>query len=139
MTLHLSRAASPDGTWYKYDPVDDIWYDCSAYTEITDDRKRIYLTLKDGGFGDADGIENGIIVDPLGLSVPSSPHAAADVADEGDGGCFISATVKDHKTYSPEVVGYQSSRRAMALMLLLLLIKLGQIRRSRSCILGSRG
>jgi len=52
VTLNLSRAASPDGTWYKYDPVDDIWYDYSAYTEITDDRKRIYLTLKGGGFGD---------------------------------------------------------------------------------------
>jgi hypothetical protein len=39
--------------------------DYSDYAEFSKNRKTIYLTLKDGGFGDADGIENGIIVDPL--------------------------------------------------------------------------
>jgi len=101
--LHLSEAASPEGTWYKYDPVDDIWHDYAAYTEFSDDRKRIYLTLKDGGFGDADGIENGIIVDPLGLNVTSTNQtAAANAVDEGGsggggGGCFISTTAEDCK------------------------------------------
>ncbi len=36
-------------------------------------RKELYLTLKDGGFGDADGIENGIIVDPLAVGSESDP------------------------------------------------------------------
>ncbi len=66
----------------------------------------IYLTLKDGGFGDADGIENGIIVDPLTVGTDSA------VDDDGSGsdsdsaiedfferiipnvGCFISTAVQ---------------------------------------------
>ena len=125
--LHLSQAASSDGTWYKYDPVDDIWYDYSAYTEFSTDRKRIYLTLKDGGFGDADGVENGVIVDPLGLSVSSSPHAAAADAIDGGGsggsgnGCFISATVNDCKTSSLDVVWYKFRELAFALSFLILI------------------
>ncbi len=34
--------------------------------------KLVYLTLRDGGFGDADGIENGIIVDPLTVGTESA-------------------------------------------------------------------
>ncbi len=115
VTLHLSRAASLDGTWYKYDPVDNIWHDYAVYTDFSADRKRIYLTLKDGGSGDADGIENGIIVDPLGLSVPTSNQATAtDTAAEGGsggggGGCFISATASDRKTNSLDAGFYKST------------------------------
>jgi len=124
VTLHLSRAASPDGTWYKYDPVDDSWHDYAAHTEISDDRKRIFLTLKDGGFGDADGIANGIIVDPLGLGVSSSnPAAAADTTDGGGGaaGCFISAAASDRKTNGPDAGFYKSGALGLAMMLLILI------------------
>jgi hypothetical protein len=128
VTLHLSHAASPGGTWYKYDPMDDIWHDYSAYTDFSADRKRIYLILKDGGFGDADGIENGIIVDPLGLSVPSSLQpTAADAVDGGGGsgggggGCFISASVKEGKTSGLDIVRNKSRELAFALTFLLLI------------------
>jgi len=134
VTLHLSRAASQDGIWYKYDPVDDIWYDYAAYTEFSADRKRVYLTLSDGGFGDADGIMNGIIVDPLGISDPSSPPAAATdtVEDAGGGGgagggsgCFIFATAYDLKTNSLYYGIWDKSRElAFALMILFLLFAL---------------
>jgi hypothetical protein len=65
VTIYLSRAALEKGVLYKYDAVNDQWMDYSDYAEFSPNRKEVYLTLKDGGFGDADGIENGIIVDPL--------------------------------------------------------------------------
>jgi hypothetical protein len=95
VTIYLSEAAA-DGKWYKYDPIDAEWVDYSAYIEFGADRKVVYLTLKDGGFGDADGIENGIIVDPLafGLSAESDAdsHAvsSSDALGSGDSSCFIS-------------------------------------------------
>jgi hypothetical protein len=55
-----------------------------------------YLNLRDGGFGDADGIENGIIVDPLafGLSAESGAGSRALKSDghnnSSDSTCFIS-------------------------------------------------
>ena len=77
VTIYLSKSAYADGIWYKYNPVKDEWLDYSEFTEFSADRKMVYLTLKDGGFGDADGIENGIIVDPLALRT---------VTDHGSGG-----------------------------------------------------
>ena len=53
------------------------------------------VEVKDGGYGDTDGIANGIIVDPAGLStaVPSpSTSASTGAGSGGGGGCFI-ATV----------------------------------------------
>ena len=48
--------------------------------------------MVDGGFGDADGIENGVFIDPSGLGVPASVGAA--VSSAGSSGsssaCFIS-------------------------------------------------
>ena len=67
MTIYLSQAAYDDGIWYKYDPVNAEWFDYSEFIDFSADRKTVYLTLTDGGFGDADGIANGIIVDPLAL------------------------------------------------------------------------
>ena len=72
VTIHLSRGALEKGILYKYDPINDEWLDYSDYAEFSKNRKAVYLTLKDGGFGDADGIENGIIVDPLTIAEPSS-------------------------------------------------------------------
>ena len=127
MTLHLSGTAPADSTWFKYDPVDDTWYDYSAYIEFSADRKIVYLTLVDGGFGDADGIENGIIVDPLGLGVlPSYPAAAAEAVDAGSSswgggsGCFISTTAFDFRTSSLDVARFKFREIAFVLSGLLL-------------------
>jgi hypothetical protein len=96
VTIYLSRAAADQGKWYKYDPVNAEWIDYSAYITFGIDRKVAYLNLKDGGFGDADGIENGIIVDPLafGLSAESGTGSRALESDShntsSDSTCFIS-------------------------------------------------
>jgi chitinase len=96
VTLHLSEVAPPGAQWFKYDPVEDTWQDYSAYTEFSADRKRVFLTLLDGGFGDADGIENGIIVDPLALSASSLGAAETTAAGGGSGaGCFIGVAAQN--------------------------------------------
>ena len=50
-----------DGTWYQIPIGDD------------DGDNVITITLTDGGVGDADGIENGVINDPGGLGIPPPP------------------------------------------------------------------
>lgn len=87
VVIYLSEPAPMGGIWYKYDPVDKIWHDCSAYTEFSDDRTAVYLTLQDGGFGDADGIANGIIVDPIGFGIPAAEASSSG----GSAGCFITS------------------------------------------------
>ena len=95
VTIHLSEPAPLNAIWYKYDPVNKIWQDYSEYTDISADRKSVYLTLTDGGIGDADGTENGIIIDPVGLGVSSDETAAPILDSESSDsslGCFISAS-----------------------------------------------
>ena len=45
------------------------------------------LELKDGDYGDADGVANGIIVDPSGPG--TGPAGGAAPSSGGGGGCFI--------------------------------------------------
>jgi hypothetical protein len=59
------------------------WIDCTSLVGDDDGDDTLTLTLTDGGLGDADGLANGIIVDPGGPaiaapapSLPSSPHAS---------------------------------------------------------------
>jgi chitinase len=125
VTLHLSRAAVQDSIWYKYDPVDNVWYDYSDYTEFSADRKKVYLTLVDGGFGDADGIANGIIVDPLALIESSSSAAATDAGTGGGGsgaGCFVSASARDFNTTGKTVIRQKIVEIAFVLTALLLIV-----------------
>ena len=101
VTIYLSKAANSEGKWFKYNPVDKLWQDYSNYTSFSPNRKEVYLILKDGGFGDADGIENGIIVDPLAFGSESDPNKDNDdsALDEifGDLSCFISAAAGHHQ------------------------------------------
>jgi len=77
--------------WYKYDSING-WQDYSDYVTFNVDRKLVTLQLKDGDYGDADGTENGIIVDPsspcTGLTTPE-PAPTPSGGGGGGGGCFI--------------------------------------------------
>ena len=84
VTIYLSSAAADHGKWYKYDPINAEWVDYSAYIEFGADRKVVYLSLKDGGFGDADGVENGIIVDPLAFGLSAELDAGSDAVSSSD-------------------------------------------------------
>ena len=104
VTIHLSKPALAKGRLYKYDPINAEWVDYSDYAEFSPNRKEVYLTLKDGGFGDADGIENGIIVDPLTVGSDtvidrSGGDGDNDIEDLAESlipgmSCFISAAAQ---------------------------------------------
>ena len=72
VTVHFSEPVPAKGRWYKYDPVQHAWSDFSSHAVFSADRKSMTLTLRDGGAGDADGVANGIIIDPAGVVMPSS-------------------------------------------------------------------
>jgi len=89
ITYLLPEPLSGIITWYKYDEING-WreYPC----ELNEAGDRVSITVTDGGDGDADGVANGIIVDPSG---PGSSTGGGEEDDGGGGGgggggCFIS-------------------------------------------------
>jgi hypothetical protein len=111
-----SSQPTPDGAqWYRYSPLSG-WQDYSAHAVFSADRKSVTLAFMDGGFGDADGVANGVIVDPSGVGAtiaqpgendPSHPDAGTDTSGGGGGGgggCLISTAV-DGFYISNEILG----------------------------------
>jgi len=84
--VYLSQPAKSVDRWYKYDSLNG-WQDYSAHSWFSADRRAVTLELQDGGYGDADGIANGVIVDPSGLG---SSGGSSSNGGGGGGGCFIS-------------------------------------------------
>jgi hypothetical protein len=80
--VHLSKAAPEGSKWYTYDAIRG-WYDYSEYATFSGDRRSVTLEFKDGGYGDADRIVNGYILDPGGIGM------AAESGGGGGGGCFL--------------------------------------------------
>ena len=70
VTLYFSEDLPGNAAWYKYDCVNG-WGDASNIASITGPRE-IVLTLEDGGIGDADGVANGVIIDPSGYGAAGS-------------------------------------------------------------------
>jgi hypothetical protein len=90
VTIFLPESV-PDGyKWYKYSQTRG-WYDFSANVSFNSERNQLSLTLVDGGTGDDDGEQNGIIEDPSGLGVAPADAASTDINSSGggSGGCFI--------------------------------------------------
>ncbi len=52
----------------------------------------VTLTLQDGGAGDADGVANGVIDDPVGLATPVAAAPVASAPDSSGGGCAVAGT-----------------------------------------------
>jgi hypothetical protein len=108
VTVHFSEPVPAKGRWYKYDPVQHAWSDFSSHAVFSADRKSMTLTLRDGGAGDADGVANGIIIDPAGVVMASSGGGGGDnlvggvvggigkavgsVGSAAGGGCFIASS-----------------------------------------------
>ena len=67
VTFYLPSAPPAGAKWYKYNTSDNTLVDMSQQVEIID--KRVNLTLVDGGDSDADGVVNGVVVDPSGLYI----------------------------------------------------------------------
>jgi hypothetical protein len=81
--VYLSDAAPTGMIWWKFDKIKGGWYDYVDYygdeslVTFSDDRKKVTLRLKDGAYGDADGVANGRIIDPSGLGT-----APVDITDD---------------------------------------------------------
>ena len=101
ITVFFSEPAPQEARWVKYDSVNG-WQEYSVHAVFAADRRSVDLQLQDGGFGDADGIANGIILDPSGLGIVNGNDDADDSSRSlsgspsssggGGGGCFISST-----------------------------------------------
>ncbi len=87
VTIYFSRQAPEGFSWWCYDPVNK-WRDAADFAVYNQDRTAVTLSLSDGGPLDADGVANGVIVDPGG---PAGPH----ISDQ-DGACFIFCIMRKH-------------------------------------------
>jgi len=65
--IYFSGEIFASDVFYKYDTING-WYDYSEHTTFNDDGQSITLEVKDGGYGDSDGLANGVIVDPGGIA-----------------------------------------------------------------------
>jgi hypothetical protein len=98
--LYLPEKPRIESKWYKYDPING-WYEFP----VDIDGDKYYVEITDGGYGDADGVVNGIIVDPIGLADISNGVESVDALDAVDSGdsestmdrmknaCFIQAAL----------------------------------------------
>jgi len=91
----LSAAVDDLVGWYKCDPVNG-WYEFP----VANESGKYYLEISDGGYGDTDGVANGIIVDPIGIASTgdSSADPSIDTAS-GGGGCFIHTSTPGRNKY----------------------------------------
>ena len=102
VTVNLPTPAPEGAVWYKYN-IENGW---TPYPNVTfsSDRKSVTITLVDGGPGDDDGVQNGVIVDPSGLGYSASDVGStlgygtqtggSSFSSSGFAGvCFISASM----------------------------------------------
>ena len=90
VTIYFSEAAPSGAIWYFYDSING-WTDYSQYATFSSDRKSVIVQLKDGGYGDSDGVANGIIVDPCGFGIASWIKGA--ITDSSTGQKITTATI----------------------------------------------
>jgi hypothetical protein len=79
--LYLPEKPHDGSKWYKHDPING-WYEFPVGIV----RNRYVMEITDGGFGDADGLANGIIVDPIGLADISNAVESVDSLDSFSAG-----------------------------------------------------
>ncbi len=94
--IYFSGGIFASDVFYKYDTING-WFDYSEHTTFNDDGQSVTLELKDGGYGDSDGLANGVIVDPGGIASGGSGSTytglSASTGDSGGGGgCFIATS-----------------------------------------------
>ena len=81
--IYFSGEIFSSDVFFKYDTING-WHDYSYHTIYNDDGQSLTVRLKDGGYGDSDGLANGIIVDPGGIANEISSSNDSSVV-----GCFI--------------------------------------------------
>jgi hypothetical protein len=91
LKIYFSGGIFGSDTFFKYDTING-WYDYSEHTVFNNDGQSVTLELEDGGYGDSDGIANGVIVDPGGIASEESTYSGDVTSSSESGsssGCFI--------------------------------------------------
>jgi len=88
MRIYFSGEIFASDILFKYDTING-WYDYSEHTTFNNDKQSVILELKDGGYGDSDGLANGVIVDPGGIASGGSSYTVGGASTGGGSGCFI--------------------------------------------------
>ena len=99
VTIYFSKTIPAEANWYQLDAINAEWQDFSDYAKIDRKRRSVTLILEDGGVGDADGIANGVIVDPSGLGMTAAAPPATEMGSGGGGGgggCFIASMARQN-------------------------------------------
>jgi hypothetical protein len=91
--IYFSGDIFKSDVFYKYDTING-WYDYSEHTTFNDDEHSITLEVKDGGYGDSDGLANGIIVDPGGIASVGESYSSVG---SNIMGCFIDTATFDSR------------------------------------------
>ena len=101
--LYYSRQIPAGSKFYMYKTLKG-WWDYTENVTFHEDGKSVTVSITDGGSGDSDGLENGIIVDPGGIGEPALGSDTVSVGGgSSGGGCFISiveSTSVSHTTVS---------------------------------------
>lgn len=61
LKIYFSGEIFSSDSVFKYDTING-WYDYSEHTTFNDDGQSVTLEVKDGGYGDSDGLANGVIL-----------------------------------------------------------------------------
>ena len=96
---HLSETIPTDSAIYKWHPITG-WQELEKDDEdgendylLLPDGKSVLIRIKDGGDGDLDNVENGVVIDPSGVGTQVSAGGAAMAGggggDEYDFTCFV--------------------------------------------------
>ena len=70
LTFYFPGILPLDAKWYKYDLAGNTMIDITA--NVLFNERQAVLTLTDGSVTDADGVVNGVIVDPGGPVLPAA-------------------------------------------------------------------
>jgi len=123
VTVYFSQPAPEGSTWFVYNPVQG-WEDYSKQAAFSGSRQYVRLKLKDWGYGDADGLPNGTIIDPGGfgmaswikgvVSSPGETIEGAEVAVDGlilrtlPGGSYVGMIHPGTYDITVSASGYES-------------------------------
>ena len=99
--IHFSTRVPQNAQLYKY--LSDTGWEVYGNAVFAPNRKSVTLILEDGGMGDEDGVENGVIVDPTGLAYEdaitsdgaSLSTGGTSTESSGYNNCFISAGIQN--------------------------------------------
>ena len=115
VTIYYSQPIPDGAKFFKYDTMNG-WSDYSDYTTFNGDGRSFTIKVKDGSYGDCDGVANGIILDPGGLLDGGGffdDEAAGSERDWYNFSCFIVSSTKNTENIQPRAKNGASWKSVM--------------------------